>query len=69
VRLIGISVSGIEAARQLGLFDHARTARLNTALDAVRSRFGDDALDRASARDVKERRKFGGGFERRLPPR
>jgi DNA polymerase-4 len=69
VRLIGISVSGLEAGRQLGLFDHARTARLNAALDAVRSRFGDDALDRASARDVKERRKFGGGFERRLPPR
>jgi DNA polymerase IV len=69
VRLIGVSVSGLEAGQQLGLFDHARTARLNAALDAVRSRFGDGALDRASARDVKQRRKFGGGFERRLPPR
>ena len=65
VRLIGISVSGLEAGRQLGLFDHARTVRLNAALDAVRSRFGDDALDRASAREVREGRKFGGGFMRR----
>ena len=65
VRLIGISVSVLEAGRQLGLFDHARTVRLNAALDAVRARFGDGALDRASARDVREGRKFGGGFMRR----
>ena len=65
VRLIGISVSGLEAGRQLGLFDHARTVRLNAALDAVRARFGEGALDRASARSVREGRKFGGGFMRR----
>jgi len=65
VRLVGISLSGLEAARQLGLFDHARVTRLNAALDAVRAKFGDDALDRASARDVKERRRFSGFREKR----
>jgi len=60
VRLIGVSVSGVTAGEQLGLFDAARHARLNAALDAVRSRFGDGALDRASAREVKERRRFSG---------
>jgi DNA polymerase-4 len=65
VRLVGVSVSGLEAGRQLGLFDHARVTRLNAALDAVRARFGDDALDRASARDVKERRRFSGHREKR----
>jgi DNA polymerase-4 len=65
VRLVGVSLSGLEAGRQLGLFDHARVTRLNAALDAVRKRFGDDALDRASARDVKERRRFSGRREKR----
>jgi len=65
VRLIGISLSGLEAGRQLGLFDHVRVTRLNAALDAVRARFGDDALDRASARAVKERRRFSGRREKR----
>ncbi|HEV8534671.1 MAG TPA: DNA polymerase IV [Candidatus Limnocylindria bacterium] len=60
VRLIGVSVSGLGAGEQLGLFDAARHARLNAALDAIRARFGDDALDRASAREVKERRRFSG---------
>src|SRR2546430_12489971 len=60
VRLIGVSVSGVTPGQQLGLFDAARHARLNAALDAVRSRFGDGALDRASAREVKERRRFSG---------
>ena len=65
VRLVGVSVSGLEAGRQLGLFDHARVTRLNAALDAVRARFGDDALDRASARNMKERRRFSGYREKR----
>jgi DNA polymerase-4 len=50
VRLIGASVSGLVAGQQLGLFDASRRARLHAALDAVRVRFGDEALDRASAR-------------------
>jgi len=57
VRLVGVTASGIETGRQLGLFDHVRTTRLNAALDAVRERFGDKALDRASAR-LRERRRF-----------
>jgi DNA polymerase IV len=60
VRLVGVSLSGLIAGEQLGLFDSQRHARLNAALDAVRSRFGDEALDRASAREVKERRRFSG---------
>jgi DNA polymerase-4 len=60
VRLVGVTVSGIVAGEQLRLFDAARHARLNAALDAVRARFGDNALDRASVRDLKERRRFSG---------
>ena len=56
VRLVGVSTSGLVAGQQLGLFDAARASRLNAALDAVRSRFGDEALDRASARDGERRR-------------
>ena len=60
VRLIGVSVSGLSEGEQLGLFDVTRHARLNAALDAVRAKFGKDALDRASAREVNERRRFSG---------
>jgi len=60
VRLVGVSVSGVTEGEQLGLFDAARHARLNAALDAVRARFGDGALDRAGAREAKERRRFSG---------
>ncbi len=58
VRLIGVGVSGLVAGTQLGLFEHARTSRLNAALDAVRSRFGAEALGRATARDARIRRRF-----------
>ncbi len=58
VRLIGVHASGLVAGAQLGLFDAARASRLNAALDAVRSRFGDDALDRASARESERRRRL-----------
>jgi len=34
------------------------TQLLNAALDAVRAKFGDDALDRASARESTARRRF-----------
>ncbi len=56
VRLVGVQASSLVAGEQLGLFDAARAARLNAALDAVRRRFGDDALDRAGARDTERRR-------------
>lgn len=58
VRLVGISASGLEAGEQLDLFQGARAARLNAALDAVRDRFGDTALDRASAKETTDRKRL-----------
>ncbi|NLG50522.1 MAG: DNA polymerase IV [Chloroflexi bacterium] len=52
VRLLGVAVSGLlsEGGYQLGLFDQQdqRRIRLNRTLDDIRSRFGDDAIQRAS---------------------
>ncbi|HEY8731830.1 MAG TPA: DNA polymerase IV [Candidatus Limnocylindria bacterium] len=58
VRLVAVTVSGMVGGEQLGLFTGARVSRLNAALDAVRSKFGDDALDRASAREASVRRRL-----------
>jgi DNA polymerase-4 len=58
VRLVGVTVSGLIGGEQLDLFTGARVSRLNAALDAVRSKFGDDALDRASAREANVRRRL-----------
>ncbi|MHB8630516.1 MAG: DNA polymerase IV [Candidatus Limnocylindria bacterium] len=58
VRLVGVSMSGLVGGQQLDLFTGARVSRLNAALDAVRAKFGDDALARASARDADVRRRL-----------
>ena len=58
VRLVGVTASGLVGGEQLDLFTGARVSRLNAAMDAVRSRFGDDALDRASAREATFRRRL-----------
>jgi len=58
VRLVGVTVSGMVGGEQLDLFTGARVSRLNAALDAVRSKFGDNALDRASARESGMRRRL-----------
>jgi DNA polymerase-4 len=58
VRLIGVTVSGMTGGEQLDLFTGARVSRLNAALDAVRAKFGDGALDRASAREANARRRL-----------
>ena len=58
VRLVGVTMSGLVGGEQLDLFTGARMSRLNAALDAVRTRFGDDALDRASAREANTRRRL-----------
>jgi DNA polymerase-4 len=50
VRLIGVGVSGFEQpARQLGLWDapNRPSERLQSALDELRERFGDEAIRRA----------------------
>ncbi|MBZ0297292.1 MAG: DNA polymerase IV [Anaerolineae bacterium] len=52
VRLLGVGLSGFEnAAQQLGLWDGAETerkGRLQSALDDLRERFGDDVIQRGS---------------------
>jgi DNA polymerase-4 len=60
VRLLGVGASGLsEQIRQLGLWDDvaplepdpeddARQERLRTAIELLRSRFGDGAVQRAS---------------------
>ncbi|HEX6061994.1 MAG TPA: DNA polymerase IV [Candidatus Limnocylindria bacterium] len=58
VRLVGVTMSGLVGGEQLDLFTGARMSRLNAALDAVRTRFGDGALDRASAREANTRRRL-----------
>jgi DNA polymerase-4 len=64
VRLVGVTASGLVGGEQLRLFEAARHNRLNAALDAVRAQFGDDAIDRASAREAHERRRFSGHTSR-----
>jgi DNA polymerase-4 len=55
VRLIGVGVSGLQAgARQLGLFEathDARHEKLAEAMDKIRSKYGWDAVRRASQID------------------
>jgi len=58
VRLIGVSISNLVEGAQLGLFESARASRIDAALDAVRERFGAGKLDRASASEVKMRRRL-----------
>jgi DNA polymerase-4 len=57
VRLIGVGVSGLGSQhRQLSLFDRAweQDGRLMQAVDAIRARFGQQALQRAA--DLRSRR-------------
>jgi len=53
VRLIGVGVSGFdEEGRQLGLWDAPKVKedrRLQSVIDSLRDRFGEDAIHRASA--------------------
>ena len=60
VRLLGVGVSGLEApVRQLSLFDRTweQDVRLLKAVDQIRSRFGDQALQRAGSLPKKSPRK------------
>ena len=58
VRLVGVSISNLSDADQLGLFDTSRARRIDAAIDAVRERFGAGILDRVSARDARLRRRL-----------
>lgn len=59
VRLVGVGVSSLgEPADQLSLFaaDAAQSLRLTGAVDAVRNRFGFDAIVKGSALNLRDRR-------------
>jgi len=50
VRLLGVRAANLESAKQLGLFDSpaGRRSRLDSAVDYIRERFGEEAIRRAS---------------------
>lgn len=59
IRLLGVSTSKItkETLRQLNLFDHEKIEKqqkLESAIDSIRSRFGKDAIMRASEKQDKK---------------
>jgi DNA polymerase-4 len=67
VRLIGVGVSGLGApVRQLHLFDRGweEDARLMQAVDTIRERFGQQALQRAADLKTYGSRRARGGGER-----
>lgn len=54
VRLLGVSASHLHAPGGPGLFDaaeHTKSSRVDEAADAIRSKFGDSAIGRASSLD------------------
>jgi len=61
VRLLGVGVSGLleRGGYQLGLFEHQdeQNARLNHALDQIRTRYGQGAIQRASLLGERRHRK------------
>ncbi|MCE5259530.1 MAG: DNA polymerase IV [Chloroflexi bacterium] len=60
VRLLGVGMSNLleQGGYQLNLFEHSdiRRSRLNDTLDAIRARWGDDAIQRASLLDYNARK-------------
>ena len=57
VRLIGVAAANLDQpARQLRLFEQedSRQSQLDAALDRIRSRFGEDAIQRASLLEEPE---------------
>ena len=58
LRLVGVSISNLtpRLPSQLHLFDQreAKLSRLNRAVDEIRERYGDEALQRASLQGAKK---------------
>lgn len=62
VRLIGLTAISLSSTQQLTLFDAAdRGDRLSRSIDAVRERFGDDAIMRARLLADRPQRRFDFG--------
>lgn len=58
LRLIGVGVGGLVHGRQLSLFDAPteKLGKLSRAVDQIRSKYGRDAIQRASLLEVPEER-------------
>jgi len=54
VRLLGVGVSQLEAAEQMELFESQAASRLDAALDSLRRRFGDRAIQRGPQRGLRD---------------
>ena len=62
MRLIGLTAINLSDAQQLTLFDTPpRRDRLARSMDAVRDRFGEDAITRARLLRDRPRRRFDFG--------
>ena len=70
VRLIGLTAINLTDAEQLTLFDQAadREAILEATVDAVRERFGTEAITRARLLDGRPKRRFDFGERPQAPP-
>jgi DNA polymerase-4 len=67
VRLIGLTAISLSDAQQLTLFDAPRTERLARSIDAVRERFGEQAITRARLLGDAPDRRFDFGEKPVLP--
>jgi DNA polymerase-4 len=54
VRLLGVGVSGLEDASQLDLFAAPRSGRIDETLDALRARYGNNAIRRGVAGGLRD---------------
>ena len=62
VRLVGLTAINLADAQQLTLFDGLdREERLSASIDAVRERFGENAITRARLLTDRPRRRFDFG--------
>ncbi|MFN2582011.1 MAG: DNA polymerase IV [Candidatus Dormibacteria bacterium] len=54
VRLLGVGVSALDDASQMDLFARPAESRLDHTLDAVRQRYGKNAIHRGAAADLRD---------------